>query len=139
MPGRSLRSIQLGKNIDCDHENVRRIRPKQGGQCLLDVAGRHTAQAEYRQQRLETRRAAAQRGRIAEVNRTRSSASPVARARISARWTGTAPIPVWMLRSGPWPCRTKTGAAVLKLPISHQRPKGLGFRLDRLYQQALRA
>jgi hypothetical protein len=33
----------------------------------------------------------------------------------------------------------KTRATVLELPVRHQRQKGLGFRLDRLDQQALRA
>jgi hypothetical protein len=41
-------------------------------------------------------------GRIAEVNRILWSAdTSLARSRTFGRWTSSAPIPVWMLRSGP--------------------------------------
>ncbi len=49
-------------------------------------------------------------GRIAEVNTMRSPSAPVAslapRSRNLTRLTGTGPIPVWIVLSGPCPCRT---------------------------------
>ena len=47
-----------------------------------------------------------QRGRIAEVNRTRSPVPAGVRSRTFTRCTPTGPIPVWTVRAGPWPCRT---------------------------------
>src|SRR6185312_3775433 len=41
-----------------------------------------------------------------EVKRMRSPFSPESRSRSLTRRTSTGPIPVWITRSGPWPCRT---------------------------------
>jgi hypothetical protein len=42
-----------------------------------------------------------------EVKRIRSPSPTAARSRTFTRATSTAPIPVWIVRAGPWPCRTR--------------------------------
>src|SRR3954454_18764536 len=55
--------------------------------------------------RLRVRRA--HLGRIDDEKRTRSSSLAVPRSRIFTRDTATGPMPVWIIRSGPCPCRTR--------------------------------
>lgn len=69
----------------------------------------------------------------------RASTSPAPRSRILARCAGTAPIQVWMLRSGPWPCRANRARPSSSFQSVISAKKGPGFRLDLLDQQALRA
>jgi hypothetical protein len=61
----------------------------------------------------------AQRGRIVEVKRTRSAPASLAapRWRSFIRSTGTGPIPVYIRRSGPCPCRTMRSR-----PSARRRP-----------------
>ena len=46
-------------------------------------------------------------GRIDDEKRTRSSSLAAPRSRIFTRDTATGPMPVWIIRSGPCPCRTR--------------------------------
>ena len=64
-----------------------------------------------------------------EVKRTRSPPSPPFRSRSLARRTATGPIPVWIIRSGAYPCRTRrsrsSGSRASRIPSGVQA----GFHL----------
>ena len=92
-----------------DHRRrqVRGVAAQQRGERLLEVARRDPAQVEDRQQRIQARVRRAHFGRIDEVKRIRSSALTSPRSRSFTRRTSTGPIPVWITRSGPCPCRTR--------------------------------
>jgi len=124
-----------------DHRRrqVRCIRAKQGGQRFLKVARRHAAQIQYRQKSLEARRAARPTGqdrrsepdpRLGLAGGAVTDLGPLNRDRANAGLD---------VALGTVAVSDKTGATVLKLPISHQPQKDPGFHLNRLDEQALRA
>ena len=77
------------------------------GQRLLEVARRDAPQVETRQKCVQAPRAP-----CPQRQDRRREANPLAIAgrraipKIFTRATSTAPIPVWIVRTGPWPCRT---------------------------------
>lgn len=62
------------------------------------------------------------------------AASPP-RSRSLARRTGTGPIPVWIVRSGPWPCRTTRARSLASPFVLHRSQERIRFRLNRLGQK----
>ena len=71
--------------------------------------------------------------------RSMRSSDPLApRSRTRARATGTGLMPVWIARSGPWPCCTRR-TTVRKPQILHRAQEGVRLHLDSLSEQAVGA